>query len=547
MKEKIYITGHKNPDTDSICAALAYADLKRHLGVNAEAIRLGDLNRETAFVLNYFNVEAPRLKTSIKPQVRDVSIDPAHCINPDFSLHQTMEMMNKNNIGSLPVVDQEEQLIGIVSLSNISNCYMEVWDDEILGRSHTTIENIIEVLKAKVIYLPKTPRPLSGKMAIKAIKQTSLLSENDIVILGDDQESQKAVLENNVSLIILTASTILDGDMMDLARKHNVTVLSTALSTFMAARLLPQSVPISHVMTKENLVLFHKDDLIDDVRDMMGKSRFRSYPVLNDHGKVIGSISRYHLITDLRKKIILVDHNEKNQSIDDLDSADIQEIVDHHRVANISTSSPVYFRNEPVGSTSTIISKMYFESGIRPSKKIAGLLCAAIISDTLLFRSPTATETDRYILNRMAKIAAIEVEEFAMKMFKEGTSLSGRDVKDLLSSDVKDFIIEEEKVRIGQIFTMDLSSLQSIETELRDAMKQYCVSYGKDTFLLMITDIFHELSQVIVVGKYGEQIASQFDAILGDDKFVAKDLLSRKKQMIPAVTAAIVHEKSIYS
>ena len=426
MKNKIYITGHKNPDTDSICSAIALAELKNKMGQDSEAIRLGNLNKETEFVLDYFKVQKPRLKTSIKPQVRDIEIDAAYCVNPSLSMASAMDLIQKNNISSLPVVDDDDNLIGIVSLSNIASTYMEIWDDSIIGRSNTSFENILDVLRGKVLYLPEKPRSLSGKMAVKAIKNQDLISEGDIVIVGDDVKDQESVIRKGISLLILTISSKLDDRLMELAKENNVAVISTGLSTFMVARLLPQAVPVAYVMTREDLVVFHKDDLIDDVREKMSQSRFRSYPVLDNKGKVIGNISRYHLISNLKKKIILVDHNERNQSIDDIDSADIIQIVDHHRVANVSTSSPIYFRNEPVGSTATIVSKMFFENGIKPSREVAGLLCAAIISDTLLFRSPTSTETDKYVLNKMKKIAAIDVEDFAMKMFRAGTSLEGR-------------------------------------------------------------------------------------------------------------------------
>lgn len=544
MKNKIYITGHKNPDTDSICSALALAELKNKMGEDAEAIRLGNLNRETEFVLDYFKVQKPRLKTSIKPQVRDIEIDAAYCVNQSLSMASAMDLIQKNNISSLPVVDDDDNLIGIVSLSNIASTYMEIWDDSIIGRSNTSFENILDVLKGKVLYLPENPRSLSGKMAVKAIKNQDLISEGDIVIVGDDVKDQESVIRKGISLLILTISSTLDDRLMELAKENNVAVISTGLSTFMVARLLPQAVPVEYVMTRENLVVFHKDDLIDDVREKMSQSRFRSYPVLDNKGKVIGNISRYHLISNLKKKIILVDHNERNQSIDDIDSAEIVQIVDHHRVANVSTSSPIYFRNEPVGSTATIVSKMFFENGIKPSREIAGLLCAAIISDTLLFRSPTSTETDKYVLNKMKKIAAIDVEDFAMEMFKAGTSLEGRKPDELLKSDVKNFSIEGVNVRVCQIFTMDLDSTVSVEKDLKESMENFVASSDAETFVLMITDIFKEVSEVILAGSFKEAIARKFDKDLVGDKFLSEGLLSRKKQLLPKISSAISEELS---
>lgn len=539
MKNKIYITGHKNPDTDSICSAIALAELKNKTGQSAEAIRLGEISRETEFVLDYFGVEKPRLKTSIKPQIRDLDIDGTYCVNPDLSMAGAMEIMQKNNITSLPVVNGEEDLIGIVSLSNIAASYMEIWDDTIMGRSNTSLENIKDVLKGRWIHLPRKPRPISGKMAIKAIKNQNLIEEGDVVIVGDDVDDQEAIIKKNVSVLILTISTQLDERLLKLAEERNVAVISTGLSTFMVARILPQAVPVGYVMTKEDLVVFHEDDLIDEVREKMTESRFRSYPVLDDENRVVGSISRYHLITDLKKKIILVDHNERNQSIDDLEWAEIVQIVDHHRVANVATSSPIYFRNEPLGSTATIVSKMFFENGISPSRKVAGLLCAAMISDTLLFRSPTSTATDRYILNKMSKIAAIDPESFAMDMFKAGTSLEGKKPEELLNTDVKNFSFEGNTVRICQIFTMDLESTASVEAPLKEAMEEYLKKEAVSCFILMITDIFSEVSEVIVVGSFKESLARQFGAKIEEDKFMAEGLLSRKKQLVPKVGAAV--------
>ena len=539
MKNKIYITGHKNPDTDSICSAMALAELKNKMGYDAEAIRLGEINRETEFVLDYFGAEKPRLKTSIMPQIRDLDMDGAYCVSPDLSMAGAMEIMQKNNITSLPVIDGKENLIGIISLSNIAATYMEVWDDTIMGRSEASLENIKDVLKGQWIHLPETPRPITGKMAIKAIKNKNLIEEGDVVIVGDDVEDQEATILKDVALLILTISTTLDERLLKLAEERNVAVISTGLSTFMVARLLPQAVPIGHIMTKDELVVFHKDDLIDEVREKMKESRFRAYPVLDEKDRVIGSISRYHLITDLKKKIILVDHNERNQSIDDLDSAEILQIVDHHRVANVATSSPIFFRNEPVGSTATIVSKMFFENGIMPSTKVAGLLCAAMISDTLLFRSPTSTATDRYILNKMSKIAGIDVEDFAMKMFKAGTSLEGKKPEELLNTDVKNFVFDGDTVRICQIFTMDPDSTAAVEDSLKEAMEDYVKKEAVASFILMITDIFREVSDIIVVGGFKEALAREFGKEIRGDKFSAEGLLSRKKQLVPKVGAAV--------
>lgn len=542
MKEKLYITGHKNPDTDSICAAIAYAELKNRRGENAEAIRLGDLNQETQFVLEYFGVQPPRFKDTMKPQVRDLDMDDANAITPDISLNKALSIIEANHNNDLPTVDYDENLLGIVSLTDINSCYMEVWDDRVLGRSGTPIENILEVISGKVLFRPETIRKPDGRMTVFAMRPDTLgdgIGAGDIVIVGDREDAQLDAIERDVSILILCGGSDMNEEILARAKQKNVTILTTEFSSFMCARLLPQAVPVSYVMSTEGIVSFSLDDYIDEVRMTMANTRFRSYPVLNHQNRVIGNVSRYHLISGKRKKLILVDHNERNQSVDDIDTADIVEIIDHHRVANISTDGPVYFRNEAVGSTSTIISKMYFESGVRPPREIAGILAAAIISDTLYFRSPTSTNEDRLMLDRLTKIAGIQPEQFAEEMFKAGTSLENRKIADLLNGDVKQFMIEGEPIRVAQVFTTNLDHMESIHDELLEEMEELRIEKGERTFVVILTDIFQELSEVMVTGDYAKEIAEAFDTQIVNHTFIAKGLLSRKKQLVPKLHQAI--------
>lgn len=544
MKNKIYITGHKNPDTDSICSAIAYATLKsKRSNLEYEPIRLGDINLETQFVLDYFDVKPPKYMESVKVKIKDIELDKAVCIPEKISLYKALQLIREEGVNSLPVINEEEKLIGIVSLSNISKCYMEVWDDLILRRSKTSIDNILEVLCANVLYSPENPKTFDGKITVYAMSPDTIddyIGEGDIVIIGNRKDAQIDAINKNVSIIILTGGHRLDDEVAEMIKNTDITVISTNYNTFMTARLLPQAVSVSHVMTRNNIVTFNEEDNIDDVRNIMAKSRFRSYPVLNSKGKVVANISRYHLISNLKKNIILVDHNEKNQSIDDIDSAEILEIIDHHRVANISTSSPIYFRNEPVGSSATIIGKMYFEQGVMPSREIAGLLCSAIISDTLLFKSPTSTEVDRMILDRLSKIAGIDPEVYAMEMFKAGTKLENKSMKDLLNGDVKNFMVEKEKIRVCQIFTMDLDSLSSIKEELLENMDKIRTDHEESMFVIMMTDIFKEESEVVVSGNFKEELAKVFGKEIKNGSFIVEGLLSRKKQMIPKISEAVV-------
>lgn len=546
MKDTVYITGHKNPDTDSVIAAITYANLKNRQGdINAIPIRLGKLNQETKFVLDYFGVKAPEIKESMILQVSDINYDKSYAIDPTIPIRTAWDIFQEGLTHSLSVVDEEGKIIGIASLSNITEVYMDVWDDRIIGRANTPIENIIDVLAAKVYNLPENPKKYDGKITVMAMNDDNegfdnYFSEGDIVILGNRVDYLEYLITRKVSLIILTNGSRVDDDLIKYANENNVTILSTEYNTFMTSRLLPMTIPVGSVMSTENIVYFSTTDTIDSVRETMSKSRFRSYPVVDENKKLVGSISRYHLISSEMKKLILVDHNEKNQSIDDIDQAEILEIIDHHRVANISTTAPLFFRAEPVGSTATIISEMYLESGLRPSKQIAGLLCAAIISDTLLFRSPTTTDVDRRILDRMSKFADLDVEDFANKMFKAATSLKQKSPLDIVDGDVKTFTIGSESIRVGQVMTMNPEELEPLRDEIERLMKEKIDKKGEASFILVLTDIFNETSELLVVGEHLADIEEEFGNKMKNGTISAPGVLSRKKQVIPRLTNAII-------
>lgn len=534
-KKTVYVSGHRNPDSDSICAAIAYADLKNRRGrVNAIPIRLGAISRETKFILDYFGVKPPVLKETMKPQVSDLNIDPPYKISKNTTMNKALTIIQSESISSLQVVDEREELLGIVTLSNLTEGYMDIWDDNILGRSNAPLENIVEVMRGEIILSPKNPRPFSGRMTVYAMEPDSVkdnIHEYDIVIVGNRDDAQKDAINKGVSMLILTIGSEISEENFELAKKNNVTIITTELDSFLAARLLPLAVPVEYVMTQRDLVKFKDDDFVDDIKIIMGNTRYRSYPIVDHKNKVVGSIARYHLISNEKKSLILVDHNERNQSVPDIEAAEIIEIIDHHRVANVSTSQPIFFRNIPVGSTSTIISMMYFEQGVSPSKEIAGILCGAIISDTLLLRSPTTTDTDKRMLERMSKIAGINIDDFAMEMFRAGTSLEGKTSIDLLSEDMKQFDVEGEKVRISQVFSMDLDNLEAKKGELIEKMSEDLKSFNLSTYVLVFTDIIRENSEIIVIGAYDQQIAKEFGSKLEDHSFSAKGVLSRKNKL----------------
>lgn len=547
MKETVYITGHKNPDTDSIIAAIAYAEYKNKQGhVQAVPIRLGAINRETRFILDYFGVGEPQYMETMKLRVGDLSYDTTQPVEADISLKMAWNLMNKNAVNSLVVVDEEELLKGVVSISNVTRSYMDVWDTNVLSKSDTPLENILDTLSAVPLYIPESPRPITGKMVVVNLHPDDaqiMIEDGDAAITGNLRDLQQTAIEGGAAFLIITGNHHMSEGIRELAEQRQVTVLQTPYDTFTAARLLPQAVPVEYVMTKDHIIYFTQDDFIEDVSPVMAETRFRSYPIVTAEKRVKGTLSRYHLISSQKKKVILVDHNERSQSVDGLENAEILEIIDHHRVADVATGSPIYFRNEPVGSTSTIIANIFFENGIRPSRKIAGLLCAAIISDTLFFKSPTSTQADRLTLERLAKIADLNPEPFAMDMFRAGTSLEGRTPKDLLAQDFKTFTVDDQKIGISQVYSLDSSALSSMKDELLQLMDTRAREAGYTIYGLLITDIFKESSELVVTGPEKGLIEKAFNQTIQNNSIDLPGVLSRKKQVIPVLTSVVMNKK----
>ena len=543
MKDIIYVTGHKNPDSDSICAAYAYAEFKNKIGeTETVACRLGNVNQETQFILDYFEAEAPKFLNTVKLKVEDLQFDNISPISPDISLKTAWTIMRDKNIKTLPVADENDHLLGVLSVANLTSCYMDIWDNRILSKSNTTLDNIVDTLSAKICYVNEDIKFFPGKIAVTAMQpdtMTEHIEEGDIAIVGDREEAQAALINLNVSLMIVTGGYAPSEKIINLAKEHGVTVIVTQHDSFTASRLIVQSIPVGYVMVKENIVSFTTDDLVDDIKGVMAETRFRSYPVLDENGRVVGTVSRYHLISNHKKKVIQVDHNERGQSVDGLEDAEVVEIIDHHRVADIQTNNPIYFRNEPVGSTSTIVAKCFFESGIRPSRKAAGLLCGAIISDTLLFRSPTCTPQDQYICKKLAEIAGINIEEFAKEMFKAGTSLKGKTVEQIFNTDFKPFTIEGTKVGISQVNTMDIEGFMPLKEEMLNYMDQKAKEAGLEMVMLLLTDILNEGSEILVTGAKPEIVEKAFNITLKDKGAFLPGVLSRKKQVVPPITNAI--------
>lgn len=546
MKDIIYVTGHKNPDSDSICAAYSYAEFKNLTGdTKAVPVRLGNVSQETQFVLDYFGAKAPELLKTVRLMVEDLNFDKINPVLPTLSLKSAWNVMKENNMKTLPVADENNHLLGVLSVSNLTSCYMDMWDNTILSKSNTTLKNILDTLSATACYINENLKTFPGKIVVSAMDPKSMvdhINAGDIAIVGDREEAQVALIDKKVSLMIVTGSHTPCENIITLARENGVTVIVTPHDSFTTSRLIVQSVPVEYVMAKENIVSFTNNDLVDDIKDAMAQTRFRSYPVIDENDRVLGMVARYHLISKHKKKVIQVDHNERGQSVDGLEDAEVLEIIDHHRVADIQTSNPIFFRNEPIGSTSTIVAKCFFERGLTPSKTAAGLLCSAIISDTLLFRSPTCTPQDEEICRRLAEIAGISsVEDYAKEMFKAGTSLKGKTVEQIFNQDYKPFSIEDIKVGIAQVNTMDIDGFMPLKEEMLAYMNEKAKESSLDMVMLLLTDIITEGSQVLVVGERSDIAEKAFNATLVDNTAFLPGVLSRKKQVVPPVTNVITN------
>lgn len=543
MKDLIYVTGHKNPDSDSICAAYAYAEFKNKTGdMEAVPVRLGNVNQETQYILDYFKAEAPQFLKTVKLTVEDLNFDYISPISPDISLKMAWNIMRDKNIKTLPVADENDHLLGLLAISNLTSCYMDIWDNRILAKSNTKLDNIVDTLSAKVSYTNENNNSFPGKIVVTAMQPDSMIDHiesGDIAIVGDRDEVQRALINLKVSLIIITGSHTPSQEVVSLAKENGVTIIVTPYDSFTTARLIIQSIPVGYVMIKENIVSFSTADLVDDIKGVMSETRYRSYPVIDSNGRVVGTVSRFHLISNHKKKVIQVDHNERGQSVDGLEDAEVLEIIDHHRVADIQTNNPIYFRNEPIGSTSSIVAKCFFENGIRPSRKAAGLLCGAIISDTLLFRSPTCTPQDKHICKKLAEIAGINIEEFAKEMFKAGTSLKGKTVEQIFNQDFKPFSIEDTKVGIAQVNTMDIEGFMPLKEEMLTYMETKAKEANLDMVMLLLTDILNEGSQILVAGNKPEIVEKAFNITIENNEAFLPGVLSRKKQVVPPITSAI--------
>ena len=535
-EKKVFVIGHKNPDTDSICSAIAYAALKNKTddGVFVPK-RAGEVNNETKYVLDFFDVETPEFIGHVGTQVKDVEIKPTPSLDEGISLKNAWNKMRDLRESTMPIVN-DGVLEGIISVKDIATANMDIYETRILAISHTKYTNVLDAIDGTMIVGDSEEEITKGKILIGAANPDLLenyVEDGDMLLTGNRFENQLCGIEMNAGCIVVCTGAPISKTIQKLAKENNCKIISTPHDTLMVARLISQSAPVRYFMKKDHLITFSREDFISDIRDTLAKIRHRDFPVLGRDGKYCGMLSRRSLLNMDNKKIILVDHNEKGQAVDGIDEAEILEIIDHHRLGSMETALPVFFRNQPVGCTGTIIYDLYQENNVEVDKKIAGLLCSAIISDTLMFRSPTCTPKDKKAAEELAKIAGIEIQEHAEKMFRAGSSLADKTPEEIFYQDFKKFSGNDKNFGAGQISSMDKTELEQLRPKIA-AYMEGAVKEGEMLFFLL-TNILTESSDLVFAGEGAKELVETAFGEPEGNWVHVPGLVSRKKQFVPSV------------
>ena len=536
LNRKTMVIGHRNPDTDSICSAIAYAALKNKTddGVFVPK-RAGEVNNETKYVLDFFDVETPEFIGHVGTQVKDVEIKPTPSLNEGISLKNAWNKMRDLRESTMPIVN-DGVLEGIISVKDIATANMDIYETRILAISHTKYTNVLDAIDGTMIVGDSEEEITKGKILIGAANPDLLenyVEDGDMLLTGNRFENQLCGIEMNAGCIVVCTGAPISKTIQKLAKENNCKIISTPHDTLMVARLISQSAPVRYFMKKDHLITFSREDFISDIRDTLAKIRHRDFPVLDRDGKYCGMLSRRSLLNMDNKKIILVDHNEKGQAVDGIDEAEILEIIDHHRLGSMETALPVFFRNQPVGCTGTIIYDLYQENNVEVDKKIAGLLCSAIISDTLMFRSPTCTPKDKKAAEELAKIAGIEIQEHAEKMFRAGSSLADKTPEEIFYQDFKKFSGNDKNFGAGQISSMDKTELEQLRPKIA-AYMEGAVKEGEMLFFLL-TNILTESSDLVFAGEGAKELVETAFGEPQENWVHVPGLVSRKKQFVHSV------------
>lgn len=550
----VLITGHKNPDTDSICAAISYSRLKNKINNTDRYIpcRAGNPNAETSFVLEHFKVDAPLLLDNVKTQVSDIAYRKTPGVSKNMSLKQAYQMMRDGHVVTLPAVNQNGILEGLITMSDIAKSYMNVYDSAIISTAETPFKNILETLEATLITGDANRNCQDGKVLIAAANPEMMnyyIEPHDIVILGNRAESQLSALDNGADCIIICEGANASPTIKALAEQNGMIIMVTSYDAYTAARLINQSIPISFFMTKEGILSFEEEDTVDEIKDVMAKKRHRDFPVISKDGRYLGMLSRRNLLGASGKQVIMVDHNELGQALDGMENAEILEIIDHHRLGTIQTLGPVYFRNQPLGCTSTIVYLMYQENKVEIDPQTAGLMMSAIISDTLLFRSPTCTKTDEMAARALAEIAGVDIEKYAMEMFSAASDLKQKTDREIFYQDFKTFTAGDIHFGVSQVSSLNEEELLSIKPRLFHFAKEALGEENLDMAFVMLTNILKQDTLLLAVGHRADTLIQ--NAFLLEPKkesfdfsgeevegytAVLENVVSRKKQLIPPLS-----------
>lgn len=543
-ERKVYVVGHKNPDTDSICSAIVYAALKTKLtGRTYEARRAGQLNEETQYVLERFGVKVPKLLSDLKEQIKDVELKEVEGVKSSMSIRTAWEKMKESNIHTLPVT-RDGKLEGVITIGDIAKTYMDVYDSTILSKARTQYRNIARAVEGEILTGNEHSYLLKGRVAIAAssrILMSDFINKDDLVIMGDRKDAQQCAVDKDASCMVVCQNAPVSDDIIRQAKEKQIVIIRTPHDTFTAAQHINQSIPVKYFMTRTNLVTFQKRDYVDDVQEVMAKKRFRDFPIVDGKGRFVGLISRRRLLNVKKKEVVLVDHNERSQAVDGIEEADVLEIIDHHRLGqSIETMGPVFFRNQPVGCTATIVYQIYQEECVLVEKTHAALLCAAIISDTLMFRSPTCTPLDEQAARALAKIAGVDIETLAQEMFNAGSNLKGKSAEEICFLDFKQFTVNDTIFGVGQVNSMNENELKEIREIVEPHLEKARRSHGLNMIFFMLTNIITESSELLCCGPEArEKILSAYDLPEDTEKILLKGVVSRKKQLVPTLVGSL--------
>ena len=541
---KVVVIGHRNPDTDSICSAIAYAELKNKTSdLICEPRRAGKMNQETEFVLKKFGVEPPRMCTDVNPKIRDVDYREMDGVDGSISLRRAWEIMRDRDIDTLPVVSRDNDLLGVITVKDIATANMDVFDTAVLAKTRTPYKNILETLGGEMVVGSEDEICTAGNVHIGTATPEMLenvVEKGDIVILTNRYESQLCAIEQEASLLIICNDSKVGRTISRIAEETGVHIMTVPFDTYAVGKLISQCAPISYYMTSKDILKFTRVTPVADVTRVMAKTRHRYFPILDEGGKYCGMISRRNIINLRKRRIILVDHNEATQAVEGFDQAEILEIIDHHRIGSLETSGPVYFRNQPVGCTATIVTQMYDEQGVEIRPQIAGLMLAAILSDTLMFRSPTCTPLDERTARRLAGIAGVDVEEFAAEMFEAGEKLDGKTPEEVFLQDFKVFMCGDLRFGVAQGSYMTHTNLQAAQALLMPYLEEARNKQNVEDLYMILTEVPRKESVVICTGRHApEMLRAAFGCEPGaDGGWVLPGVISRKKQFIPAMMGA---------